>query len=236
MVGIAPDGLGHPRHTPAPMGPLVLWSAVLVAVAVADAAAVPGAPAGVAVGALAAALLLRPFSTRGLPTALAMLPLAVEPSGGVSWILAGAALTYATVGPAPAARPGATLRHQLAVARRRGEPASVLVAPVDRRDDAERLAHALRSTDAAEVLRVDGHQVVVAVLEEASLDRDALRARLSAALALPDLSCAWTRFPEDGATVEVLVDHALAHAPVVPQPSGLVAHERRLSLAEESRS
>jgi hypothetical protein len=110
-------------------------------------------------------------------------------------------------------RPGNlwALEAQLNYCRRRDEPADVVVIDAVRSAgvDVTALMGALRVTDAAAVLD-DGKRVrIAAALHRHNLDRQGLEQRLEGEVIAP-LTIGWASFPEDGWTVDTLIDQAVA--------------------------
>lgn len=158
--------------------------------------------------------LLAPLGLVGLSAAVVVggTPLA----GAVAWLAVGAMLA---LGLSPASAPqdsGAEeLERHLMRCRRRGEPASVLVARLSspaRLAPAE-LAGCFRLTDSVAVTRAPRGYELSGVFDDNSLDRDALERRLRAATGSMSAQLAWTRFPDDGVTLRVLIDRARAALP-----------------------
>ncbi len=96
--------------------------------------------------------------------------------------------------------------------RRRGESACVMVAhvPDTGRGQAERLSAFFRLTDSVAVTRIPHGHEVAAVFDDDALDRDALEKRLRGVAAASGTTIAWTRFPDDGVTLTVLIEDARA--------------------------
>ena len=109
------------------------------------------------------------------------------------------------------------LRVHLSRARRRDEPADLLV--VRTREEAAVVARglkdALRVTDSAYLTRVEGCWELHAVVDRHRLDRDALQARLSL-VAGNELEVGWAGFPEHGFTLGALAAHARAATETAP--------------------
>jgi hypothetical protein len=96
------------------------------------------------------------------------------------------------------------LRHHLATCRRRGRPADVVVARVPGAHP--HLASELRITDSAMSEVAGGHTVLTAVVDRHELSRAGLVRRLAEPGG--DVRAGWAAFPEDGATLDALVDVA----------------------------
>jgi hypothetical protein len=149
---------------------------------------------------------------------LATVPPAAWMSVGVGigaqpvWLAAGipvwaAALAAQRCTPAEPGQDEAALRRQLAVMRRHGVPADLLVARAAD-VDAEALRAAMRISDFAVVTRAPRGTVALrALVDTRSLDRGALERRLRDSLG-GHWIFGWARFPDDGATHDALLDHA----------------------------
>jgi hypothetical protein len=115
------------------------------------------------------------------------------------------------------------LQAHLARARRRGESVDVLVARLDDAAPlaARRLQSCLRVTDSSAFAPDRSGFELCAMVDRERLDRGALEARLRAITAGP-LQIGWSRFPEDGLTLAVLVRQAraacLSPGPAESQP------------------
>lgn len=172
-----------------------------------------GGQAVVAVAVLTAALLLRaPLPARALVVA-SMLPLLSGTAAGWMWIASTGALAVAVAITSRHAAgqaslpPGFDLQRHLARCRRLGLPADVVVVRGLSREACRHVARQLRATDSVAVLRVGTGLELHAVVDRQDLDRDGLERRLGALVdERPDFG--WSRFPEDGLTLEVLVEQA----------------------------
>jgi hypothetical protein len=100
--------------------------------------------------------------------------------------------------------------------RRRQEPAAVLVVRVAAagRAGPERLRACFRLTDSVAIRRTRHGFELVGVFDEDGLDRDALEWRLRAVLGEIATSFAWSRFPDDGFTLDMLVEDARSALPM----------------------
>ena len=109
--------------------------------------------------------------------------------------------------------------------RRRQEPASLLVVRVAApgRIGPGRLRACFRLTDSVAITRTRYGYELVGVFDEDRLDRDALEFRLRTALDGMATCLSWARFPDDGVTLEALVDGARA---ALPEPIGHPARWR----------
>jgi hypothetical protein len=108
--------------------------------------------------------------------------------------------------------------------RRRQEPASVLVVRVvaPGRIGPEWLRACFRLTDSVAIARTRYGYELKGVFDEDGLDRDALEWRLRAALDGMPTCVSWARFPDDGVTLEIVLERARVGLPV---PAG--HHSRR---------
>jgi len=109
--------------------------------------------------------------------------------------------------------------------RRRQEPAAVLVLRVvaSGRIGPERLRACFRLTDSVAITRTRYGYELTGVFDEDCLDRDALEWRLRAALDGMATCVSWARFPDDGVTLETLLEDARAALPMpVAQPFRLM--------------
>jgi hypothetical protein len=103
--------------------------------------------------------------------------------------------------------------------RRRDESAWVMVAHVSGPAHAAELLDRLRLTDTARVETTLHGKELACVLDAAGLDRQALERRLRRGMQSGDVRFGWSRFPEDGAGLDVLLRLARAG---LPRPSGLL--------------
>jgi hypothetical protein len=128
------------------------------------------------------------------------------------WLAAGVPVWAATLAaqrctPVEPGQDEAALRRQLAVMRRRGHPADLLVARAAD-VDAEALRASLRISDFAVVTRAPRGTVDLrALVDTSTLDRGALERRLRGSLG-GHWIFGWARFPDDGATHDALLAHA----------------------------
>jgi hypothetical protein len=193
------------RHA-LPISPVVIWGIVCVA-------AVPGGLASIALAivAVAAALWLeRSWPSRAM-TAAAALPVAALgdlPTAG--WIgsallLAGAYELSKPSAAAAARRALAELEVHIARCRRRGEPGHVLVIG-DLDIDAQPL-DLFRLTDSVAIWVSANGPELRAVIDDDSFDRVALEQRIRDRLGAA-AEVGWAKFPDDGVTLEVLLQHA----------------------------
>jgi hypothetical protein len=133
----------------------------------------------------------------------------------VPWIaLAGLIVATRVAARSQPRRLDALERH-LMRCRRREEPASVLVARLDRRSrpaEGDVLA-CFRLTDSVAVRRIGQRLELLGVFDDDRLDRSGVERRLRATASRAGVELAWARFPEDGVTLEVLLDAARAALP-----------------------
>jgi hypothetical protein len=101
------------------------------------------------------------------------------------------------------------LRQQLARCRRRAETASIAV--IEPADSAapRRIARSLRCTDAAALIWTPRGARVIAALDGHRLDRTGLEQRLTT-LCDGRMRAGWASFPDDGMTLETLIERATA--------------------------
>ncbi|HEX6713033.1 MAG TPA: hypothetical protein VF066_06595 [Thermoleophilaceae bacterium] len=105
-------------------------------------------------------------------------------------------------------KPVDALELQLMRCRRREESAWIMVARVSGHARISELLERLRLTDAARVeINVHGKELAC-VLDADGLDRDALEDRLRSGVSGTGIRFGWSRFPEDGAGLEVLLHKA----------------------------
>jgi hypothetical protein len=103
--------------------------------------------------------------------------------------------------------------------RRRQESASVLVARfvASGRITPRRVLSCFRLTDSVTIARTRDGWEVAGVFDHDGFDRDGLERRLRAALDGTTAGVGWARFPEDGLTLQLLLDGARAELPP-PEP------------------
>jgi hypothetical protein len=183
---------------------LCVWLAMGFAGAVLTPAAVEESAVVAALGAIARVL--------GRP-ALALVSLAC--AGVLSpdlfpWALAAAALTRSSRAHFPAPGLDSEPQRQLMRSRRRNETAAVLVmrtGPLSQPMLGELLA-GLRVTDGFEMVTMAGVTEMRAVLEGEEVDKEAIERRMRTAAGPAHLRFGWARFPVDGVTLDVLLEHA----------------------------
>jgi hypothetical protein len=163
------------------------------------------------------ALVLRQAPPVRVVGALAMVPAAIPEAPIWTFILAGGALavTLARTSGATAV-PSALERIQahLEWCRRRDEPAHLLWvhAPRIGRETAIAALAAFRVTDAVALLHEgEGHEEIVAMVDDASFERDGLERRLRAHVG-ENAGFGWASFPQDGVTLDSLFHQARAAA------------------------
>ena len=220
--------------------PTLLWLgtigvALLASLAVAD-ASVPVA-AGAAVVALS--LLKGPIAGR-LLTVVAMVPIAfVETSPDWAWVAAGAALGLATSffprGQAQT-EPNGDLQRHLAWCRRREEPAHLLVAPLEGIDElaVRSLLESFRITDSVTLGRSTGGSELYALLDAHGFMREGLEGRLAETFAGRNFG--WATFPEDGVTLQTLIEHSRGSMREAQEQAGQLAVVPELPLIQAERS
>lgn len=208
-----------------PLAPVVLWTvAAVAALAVRDTHTL----AAPAIGALAAAAALALLSGRvagRLVTAVAMAPVAFAATApSIAWVLAAALVAgVAATAERPLVARSQDLQRHLDWCRRREERAHVLVVRLpDAHDESDRgLLEAFRLTDSVSILgRHDGCEVH-AVVDDHRLSRDGLERRIVQEVGA-SARFGWAAFPEDGYTLEVLLERASAELGAeAPASSGL---------------
>jgi hypothetical protein len=104
--------------------------------------------------------------------------------------------------------------------RRRDESAWVLVARLSGSAPAADLLDRLRLTDTVRVETTLHGKELACILDAAGLDRQAVERRLRGGVHSGDVRFGWSRFPEDGAGLDVLLHLARAR---LPRPTGRAA-------------
>jgi hypothetical protein len=139
-------------------------------------------------------------------------------AGAPAWVFVVAGGVFAAVlvrrGTAPAPSRLEQIQRHLEWCRRRGEPAHLLWvhAPQIDRVTAKTALEAFRVTDNAALLHEDGeHEEIVAMVDDASFEREGLERRLRAEVG-EGAGFGWAEFPEDGVTLEALFRQARATA------------------------
>ncbi len=224
-----------------PAMPTLLWLgtigvALLASLALAD-ASVPVA-AGAAV--IALSLLKGPIAGR-LLTVAALIPIAfVDSSPAWAWIAAGAALGLATSFFPRAGQvqtePNGDLQRHLAWCRRREEPAHLLVAPLQGIDElaVSSLLESFRITDSVTLGRSTGGTELYALLDAHGFMREGLEGRLAESFAGRDFG--WATFPEDGVTLQTLIEHARGSMREAQEQAGQLTVVPELPLIQPERS
>lgn len=209
--------------------PALVWVAASLAALVLAAALGPWAAVAVAAaGAVAAVVLLRGRPGPMALTVAAMVPAALPDPPGWAWVAAGAlvALAVSRGGRVVAVHMNDLERH-LSWSRRRAERASVLVARLggDEVEDPVGLVESFRITDSVSLRRTPRGYDLHAVLDEKDLDREAVERRIADLTSAPP-SCGWATFPDDGVTLDVLLE--LARRSLDPSREPVPAPRRRL--------
>ncbi len=166
-------------------------------------------------GALCVATLPQTPSVRAA-SALAMLPIAFVDAPIWSFVVAGGLLAAALAHPAIPAVPSRLerLQRHLEWCRRRNETSHLLWvhAPQADRETATAALDAFRVTDDVVLLHEgEGHEEIVAMVDNSSFERGGLERRLRAHVG-DDAGFGWASFPEDGVTLDALFHHARAAA------------------------
>ena len=136
-------------------------------------------------------------------------------------VLAGAAVVAVAAGfalprtPGHAARPAALyeLQRNISAARRRGQQVDVLIFTLPRatRDVVPSLLAGFRLTDSTGVCQIGGALEVELALDRAGLDRSGVERRIAAALTTQP-QFGWATFPDEGVTLELLLETARRRA------------------------
>jgi hypothetical protein len=158
------------------------------------------------------------------PLMLASAPLLLIEPEMMPWALAGALGLIATgtvVRRSPRIPQVDAIQRHMMWCRRRGEPANVLVIAIEPgtpRSSSALLA-ATRATDTFVVHRSMRGVEVHGLLDGGELDRMAVERRLAERLG-PNAACAfgWAVFPDDGFTLDVLLDVARSSLSRLPTP------------------
>jgi hypothetical protein len=218
------DGFRHwwgPEDPAAEVRPVLLWvSTALLALVMADASAL--VPVAVALAAVLIVLTTpgnRTSTLQRLLLATAFVPAAFpDQSPTAAWILAAGAVGVA-VSWRRHEEPGDTplLRH-LERARRRGEPASLMVVrlPPASRGPLRDLQRRMRAADSTRAVRGLAADEIHAVMDGGDLEARAVELRLGTG-EIDRASVGWARFPEDGGSLDVLLATARERARLEPQ-------------------
>jgi hypothetical protein len=159
-------------------------------------------------------LLFAPAGLAGCGAAIAVG--GTPPLGAAAWMSAGVVLALSL---RPASAPSYSrldeLERHMARCRRRAQRAWVFVARVaaPRQLDPAKLLDCFRLTDSVSVARLPEGLEVAAVFDDDGLDRESVERRLRAVTAPVETRIAWRRFPDDGLTLQVLLDRARAALP-----------------------
>jgi hypothetical protein len=214
-------GLGL-TSSPTDVRPIAIWAVAAAAAIPAGAVTSAGPEAVALIGGACAVAMLRAAPVRMLVSLLALATLiGVDGESRVPWIVAGCALALAATFAAPAVAAGGhrswdELRRHLSACRRRGDSADVLVARIPGllAPPARELAGALRTADSVVVARQGTTVEVQAVVDSVDLERAGVEQRLRARYG-PSVAFGWARFPEDGLTLDVLLEQARSGAPAL---------------------
>lgn len=218
----SPDrGFGS-TSSPTDVRPIAIWAAATAVAITAGAVTSAGPEATALVGGACAVAMLRAAPVRMLVSLLALATLVgVDGESRVPWLVAGCALALAAsfAAPAVAARGHASwdeLRRHLSACRRRRDGAEVLVArmPGLVAPPPRELAGALRTADSVAVAQRGTTVELQAVVDSIDLEREGVEQRLRALFG-PSVACGWARFPEDGLTLDVLLERAREGAPAL---------------------
>jgi hypothetical protein len=209
--------------SPTDVRPIAIWAAATAVAIPAGAVTSAGPEVAALAGGACAVVMLRAAPVRMLASLLALATvIGVDGGSRVPWLVAGCALALAAsyaAAPAVAARGQASwdeLGRHLSACRRRGDGAEVLVARVPRlgAPSVRELAGALRIADSVAVAQRGTTVELHAVVDSVDLDREGLEERLRA-LCGPGLSCGWARFPQDGVTLDALLEQAREEVPAL---------------------
>jgi hypothetical protein len=193
--------------------PTLVWlgalALALVGLQVVNDATIPIAAGGAVI---ALSLIEAPLPARIL-TATAMLPIAlIDSTPAWAWAAGAAALGLATAfvprDLAPQSETNGDLRRHLAWCRRREEPAHLLLVPLRGIDEQEmsRLLESFRITDSVTLGRGAGGSELYALLDAHGFVREGLERRLEERFEGGRFG--WASFPEDGVTLQTLIEHA----------------------------
>ena len=197
-----------------PAAPTAIWFGVASLALLGSVAGIYVTVPVAAGGALIAFTLQAPLVTRAL-IAVAMIPIAfVDSSPAWAWVGACAAIGFATTvlsrrqADSP---PNGNLPRHLEWCRRREERSHLLVVPLARVEDHELsgLLESFRITDSVTLGRQNGGVELYALLDDKGFVREGIERRLSE-LRGGRSSFGWATFPDDGVTIQTLIDHARA--------------------------
>ena len=198
--------------------------------------AVPGRPLALTL-VIATVAVLIVLTAPGLTTAtrlalaLSFLPAAFAGQAPTSaWLAAAVLMSIATSVPRPAESGEAPLLRHLERARRRGEPATVMVfgVPSLGRRVTNDLQRRLRAADSVRTVRRVGSGEIHAVMDGGDVEVDVIESRLQAH-EIAGAAVGWARFPGDGGSLDVLLatareracesDADAAHAATTDRPA-----------------
>jgi hypothetical protein len=195
-----------------PLAPVALWTVAAAAALATARGHVSGAPAAIGVtAALISLALLRGSLAGRLVAASAMVPVAFAATApSISWVLAAALVGgVAATAERPLVARSQDLQRHLDWCRRREERAHVLVVLVPESVDGDRrgLLEAFRLTDSVAITHQRGQCEIHAVIDDHRLSRGGLERRVVAEVGAR-AQFGWAAFPEDGYTLEVLLECA----------------------------
>jgi len=193
------------------LAPVAVWAiAATAALAVTHAGASGALGIGIA-GALISLTLLGGRLGGRLVAAAAMAPVAFAATAPtISWVLAGALVAgVAASGERPLVARSQDLQRHLDWCRRREERAHVLVVLVPEAEAGNErgLLEAFRLTDSVAISHHQGRCEIQAVIDHHRLSREGLERRVIAAVG-DQVEFGWAEFPEEGFTLEVLLERA----------------------------
>jgi hypothetical protein len=146
----------------------------------------------------------------------------VSPLAGAAVVAVAA--SFAVAGAPQLALPTDDLQRHISAARRRREPADVVVITLPRADPADlaALPRSLRLTDSTSVELAGDSLEIQMGLDRAGLDRAGFERRIATELRRP-AQFGWATFPDDGVTVDAVVEaarhRALEAAAAGPRPA-----------------
>jgi hypothetical protein len=165
-----------------------------------------------ALGVIAAVATLRgPLGARSV-TALAMIPGAMPSAPAWIWVLSGGVVALlVSVRGGPVELRSHDLQRHLDWCRRRQENAHVLVLRFSLREVPRpaRLLESFRTTDSIALHYSHGTCELQAVLDDTGFSREGVERRV-ADYAGASLRCGWAQFPDNGVTLDTLIDTARA--------------------------
>jgi hypothetical protein len=192
----------------------------------------------VVIAAAFAAIVLVDRPLLGLAVVVGLVPaLLVPTAAALVWIAAGAVVASAVELARPQPRPRMDdLRRHISAARRRDERADVVVfaLPAGNVADHASLLASFRLTDSAALTHGGRSFDVEVVLDHAGLDRDGVERRITSQLATCPLF-GWATFPDDGVTLEALLETARSRRTVVAAAPNVSAHRRPVAQGTDPR-